>query len=96
MTIAGIRCPRAVLAAFVSLTALCSAARAAPPADFDAPTEKVREVLRQDGPSRWDADPPAKEIADRGEPFAATVLSGAGHSLMGFDSEGRPLSLTTG
>ena len=91
MTIAGIRCPRAVLAALVSLTALCSAARAAPPADFDAPTEKVREVLRQDGPSRWGADPPAKEIADRGEPFAATVLSGAGHSLMGFDSEGRPL-----
>ncbi len=92
MTIAGIRCPRAVLAALVSLTALYSAARAAPPADFDAVTEKVREVLRDDGASsNWGADPPAKEIAARGEPFAATVLSGAGHSLLAFDSEGRPL-----
>jgi hypothetical protein len=92
MTIAGIRCPRAVLAALVSLTALCSAARAATPADFDAATEKVREILRDDGASStWGADPPAKEIADRGEPFAATVLSGAGHSLLAFDSEGRPL-----
>ncbi|HEX4961895.1 MAG TPA: hypothetical protein VF173_13720 [Thermoanaerobaculia bacterium] len=92
MTIAGIRYPRAVLATLVSLTALCSAARAAPPADFDAATEKVREVLRQDGASStWGADPPAQEIADRGEPFAVTVLSGAGHSLLAFDSEGRPL-----
>jgi hypothetical protein len=93
MTILRIRCPRAVLASLVSLTALCSAARAAPPADFDAPTEKVREVLRQDGFgfSKWGADPPAQEIADRGEPFAVTVLSGAGHSLLAFDSEGRPL-----
>jgi hypothetical protein len=91
MTIMRIRCPRAVLAGLVSLTALCSAARAAPPADFDA-TEKVREVLREDGASsRWGADPPVKEIADRGEPFATTVLSGAGHSLLAFDSEGRPL-----
>jgi hypothetical protein len=96
MTITGIRCPRAVLAAVVSLTALCSAARAAPPADFDAATEKVREVLREDGANstwgaQWGADPPAEEIAARGEPFAATVLSGAGHSLLAFDSEGRPL-----
>lgn len=90
--IARIRCPRAALAALVSLTALCGAARAAPPAEFDAATEKVREVLREDGASSfWGADPPAKEIADRGEPFAATVLSGAGHSLLAFDSEGRPL-----
>jgi hypothetical protein len=92
MTLAGIRCPRAVLAALVSLTALCGAARAAPPADFDAATEEVRKILLEDSASStWGADPPAKEIAARGEPFAATVLSGAGHSLLAFDSEGRPL-----
>lgn len=57
-----------------------------------AATEKVREVLRDDGASfTWGADSPAEEIAARGEPFAATVLSGAGHSLLAFDSEGRPL-----
>ncbi len=84
--------PRAVLAALVSLTALCSAAEAAPPAGFDAATEKVREILRErDASSTWGADPPVEEIAARGEPFAATVLSGAGHALLAFDSEGRPM-----
>jgi hypothetical protein len=76
--------------------ALRGAARAAPPADFDVATEKVRKILREDSAgaiwgAAWGADPPAKEIADRGEPFAATVLSGAGHALLAFDSQGRPL-----
>jgi hypothetical protein len=57
------------------------------------PPLKVREVLRDDRASfTWGADPPAEEIAARGEPFAATVLSGSGHALLAFDSEGRPLS----
>jgi len=39
----------------------------------------------------WGADPPAKETAARGEPFAATTLSGSGHAMLAFDADGRPL-----
>src|SRR5215218_3061309 len=95
MTMIGIPRPRAILAAvLVSLTLCGAAAAASPPGTdaFTAATEKVREVLRQDqASSTWGADPPAEEIAARGEPFAVTVLSGAGHSLLAFDSEGRPI-----
>jgi len=94
MTIARIPCPRAVLAAaLASLTALCSAsAGAAPPAGIDTVTEKIREILREDrGDSVWGADPPAAEAAARGEPFAATTLSGSGHAMLLIGSDGRPM-----
>jgi hypothetical protein len=94
MTIVGTPRPRAILAAVLASLTLCGAAAAASPPDsdaFNAATEKVREVLRDDhASSRWGADPPTEDFADRGEPFAATVLSGTGHSLLAFDSEGRP------
>src|SRR4051794_19339803 len=91
MTIAGVPCPRVVLAAM--LTALCSvAAGAAPPPGSDAVTERVREILQEDGGnSEWGADPPADETAARGEPFAATTLSGSGHAMLLLDKDGRPL-----
>jgi hypothetical protein len=95
MTIVGTPRPRAILAVALASLTLCGAAAAASPPGtdaFNAATEKVREVLREDrADSRWGADPPTEEFADRGEPFAATVLSGAGHSLLAFDSEGRPI-----
>lgn len=71
MTNAGIRCPRVVLAATLAcFTALCGqaagAAEAAPPAGFDAATERIREILREDGGgSVWGAEPPAAETASR-------------------------------
>ena len=94
MTIAGIPCPRVVLAAALAcLTTLCSAAAgAAPPPGIDAVTERIREILREDrGDSIWGADPPAEETAARGEPFAATVLSGSGHAMVAIGSDGRPM-----
>ena len=90
MTDAGIRCPRIVLAATLAcFTVLCGpaagvagAAEAAPPAGSDAVIEKIREIIHEDGgDSAWGVEPPAAEIASRGEPFAATVLSGAGHAM---------------
>lgn len=95
MTIAGIRCLRVVLAAALAcLAALCSAAAAgaAPPPGSDAVTERIREILREDrGESVWGADPPAEETAARGEPFAATALSGSGHAMVAIGSDGRPM-----
>lgn len=71
--------------------ALCGAATWAATPGTDAVTERIREILRKDGgDSEWGADPPAKEIATRGEPFAATTLTGAGHAMVMIDSEGRP------
>lgn len=96
MTNAGIRWPRVVLAATLAcFTALCGqaagAAEAAPPAGSDAVLEKIREILREDrGDSVWGAEPPAAEVASRGEPFAATVLSGAGHAMLLIGSDGQP------
>ncbi|HEV8581982.1 MAG TPA: hypothetical protein VGX68_23170 [Thermoanaerobaculia bacterium] len=95
MTITGVPCPRAVLAAaLASLTALYSAAAAgaAPPPGIDAVTERVREILREDrGDAVWGADPPAEETAARGEPFAATDLSGSGHAMLVIGKDGRPM-----
>lgn len=93
MTNAGIRCPRVVLAATLAgFTALCGeAAEAAPPTGFDAATERIREILREDGgDSAWGAEPPVAEIVSRGEPFAATTLSGAGHAMVLIGSDGQP------
>ncbi len=84
--------PRALLAAaLASLPALCAPALgAAPPPDIDGVTEKVREILRKDGGNAtWGADRPER-IADRGEPYAATTLTGAGHAMVVIDSDGRP------
>jgi hypothetical protein len=86
--------PRAILAVLLSLTLCGAAAAASPPGTdaFNAATEHVREVLREDqADSTWGADLPEKDVAARGEPFAVIVLSGAGHSLLAFDSEGRPI-----
>jgi hypothetical protein len=71
--------------------ALCGAAAWAATPDTGAVTERVREIIRNDGgESVWDAEPPAKEIAALAEPFAATALTGAGHAMILIDSEGRP------
>ena len=100
MSIAGSPRRRIVLAAaLASLTALCgaatAAAEAAPPGTdpvTDAVTNKVREVLREDGgTSAWGAEPPAEEIAARGEPVAATALTGSGHAMVVIGADGRPL-----
>lgn len=83
-------CLRAVFASFM---ALCSAAAwaATPCTGTDAVTERIREILRQDdAESEWGADPPAKEIAARGEPVAVTTLSGVGHAMVLIGSDGRP------
>ena len=70
---------------------LCGSAAWAATPGTDAVTERIREILREDGADlEWGADPPAKEIAARGEPFAATTLTGAGHAMVLIDSEGRP------
>jgi hypothetical protein len=92
MNVVESRCLRVVLAAaLASLMVLCSAAAEAAPPGLDAATEKIREILREDrGDSGWGADPPAEEIAVRGEPFAATVLSGAGHAMLLIGEDGRP------
>jgi hypothetical protein len=83
-------CPRGVLAAL--LMALCGSAAGAAPPGFDAATERVRESIREArGDSNWGADPPAEETASRGEPFAATVLSGTGHALVVIGQDGRPM-----
>jgi len=86
-------CLRVVLAAVLgNLMALCSPAAKAAPPGFDAATERVRESIREArGDSYWGADPPAEEIASRGEPSAATVLSGAGHALVVIGQDGRPM-----
>lgn len=71
-----------------------AAARAAPPLppDIDAVTERIREIIAKDGgDSEWGADPPVEELAARGEPFAATTLTGAGHALVIIGSDGRPM-----
>jgi hypothetical protein len=93
MNIEGSPCARVVLAAaLASLTALCSVAAGAAPPGIDAATERVREILREAaGDSAWGADPPAEEIAARGEPFAATTLSGAGHAMVLIGGDGRPM-----
>lgn len=71
--------------------ALCGAAACAATPGTDAVTERVREIIRNDrAESVWGTEPPAKEIATRGEPFAATTLTGAGHAMVLIDSEGRP------
>jgi hypothetical protein len=71
---------RFLLAAVLASTALCRATAGAAPPAGDAVTERVRAILREDGgDSTWGADPPAQEIASRGEPVAASALSGAGH-----------------
>lgn len=86
-------CRRVVLApALASLATLCSAAAGAEPPGSDAVTERVREIIRGDqADSRWGADPPAEEIAERGEPFAATILSGSGHALVVIGTDGQPM-----
>lgn len=85
-------CPGAVLAtAFVSLMVLCSAAAGAAPPGVDV-TERVRQIIREaQGDSGWGADPPAEEIAERGQPFAATALIGTGHAMVVIGKDGRPL-----
>ncbi len=85
--------PRVVLAAaLASLTGLCSAAAGAAPPDFDAVTARIREIIRKDrGDSTWGAEPPAEETAARGEPFAATTLSGTGHAMVVIGGDGQPM-----
>jgi len=79
---------RCLATALASLMVLCGAANAANAAN--TATERVREIIRNDGGDlEWGTDPPAQEIADRGEPFAATTLTGAGHAMIMIDSEGR-------
>jgi hypothetical protein len=88
-------CRRAALATVLSsLATLCSAAAGAAPPGSDAVSEKVREIIRKDegdSDSRWGADPPAEEIAERGEPFAATILSGSGHAMVVIGKDGQPM-----
>ena len=73
-----------------SLMVLSSAAAWAAAQDTDPVTQRAREILqRHRADSEWGADPPAKEVASRGEPFAATSLTGAGHAMILIDSEGR-------
>lgn len=94
MSISGIPCPRVVAAvvALACLTALCSAPAGAAPPPGTTVTERIREILREDrGDLVWGADPPAKETAARGEPFAATTLSGSGHAMLLIGSAGRPM-----
>jgi hypothetical protein len=95
MTIARIPCSRVVLAAALAcLTVLCSAPAGAapPPPGIDAVTERIREILKEDGGDpEWGADPPAAETATRAEPSAATTLSGSGHAMVMFGSDGRPM-----
>ncbi len=83
---------RFVLATVLAgLTGLCSAAAGAAPPSIDAVTERVREIIRTDhGDSEWGADPPAAEIAARGEPLAATSLSGSGHAMVVIGGDGLP------
>ena len=86
---------QALVLAAVLVTAWCGPASGAEPAPApagpDAVTERVRQIILEDGGgSEWGADPPAGETAERGEPVAATVLSGAGHALVVIDSDGRP------
>ncbi len=86
-------CPRVVLAtALASFMALCGAAARAATPGADAVTERIREILRKEGgDSKWGADPPAEETATRGEPFAATALSGVGHAMVVIGGDGRPM-----
>jgi hypothetical protein len=86
---------QAFVLAAVLVTAWCGPASGAEPAPApagpDAVTERVRQIILEDGGgAEWGADPPAGETAERGEPVAATVLSGAGHALVVIDSDGRP------
>ncbi|HWN43489.1 MAG TPA: hypothetical protein VNW71_14770 [Thermoanaerobaculia bacterium] len=79
-----------VATTLASFMALCGAAAWAATPSTDAVTERVREILRKaGGDSEWGAEPPAEEIAARGEPFAATTLTGVGHAMILIDSEGR-------
>ena len=73
----------ALAAVFTGVTVLCGSASGAEPTptSADAVTERVRQIILEDGGgTEWGADPPAGETAERGEPIAATVLSGAGHA----------------
>ncbi|HVR99427.1 MAG TPA: hypothetical protein VMW27_22585, partial [Thermoanaerobaculia bacterium] len=83
---------RGLLAAALASLALCSAPAGAAPPGTEAVTERVREIIRKDrADSEWGADPPAEETAGRGEPFAATALTGVGHALVAIASDGRPM-----
>ena len=84
--------PRFFLAiGLASLAALSSVAAGAATLDGDAVTERVRTIIREDqGDSDWGADPPAETIAARGEPVAATVLSGGGHAMVLIGEDGLP------
>src|SRR5687768_16485426 len=84
----------ALAAAVVGLASLCGQAAAANPAapGADAVTERVRQILLQDGgDAEWGAQPPEATIAERGEPVAVTVLSGVGHALVSIGSDGQPM-----
>lgn len=76
-----------VLASLMALSG--AAARAAAP-DTDAVTQRARDILQRYDADEWGVDPPAKEIAARGEPFAATALTGVGHAMLIIGSDGRP------
>jgi hypothetical protein len=79
----------ALLAALAGLVALGGQAAAAP--SPDPVTERVRQILGEDGgDAEWGAEPPAGEIAERGEPVAVTILSGVGHALVMIDADGQP------
>ncbi len=86
---------QALVRAAVLVTAWCGPASGAEPAPApagpDPVTERVRQIILEDGGgSEWGADPPAGETAERGEPVAATVLSGAGHAMVVIGSDGQP------
>ena len=93
MILTRIPCPRVVLAAALAcLLVLCGGAvEAAGPPGLDA-TGRVREILKEDGGEpEWGADSPAAETATRAEPVSATTLSGSGHAMVMFGSDGRPM-----
>lgn len=83
--------PRCAAREHHGLVRSASGAEPAPaPAGADAVTERVRQIILEDGGGpEWGADPPAGETAERGEPVAATVLSGAGHALVALEALAR-------
>ena len=81
----------ALAAALGLVTPSATAAEIAPPVT-DPVTDRIRQIIeRIGGGHRWGADPAEKEIADRGMPIEATWMTGAGHSLVGIGSDGRPI-----
>ncbi len=93
MNIAPSRRRRIVLAAALEAFAgLRGAVAENGPPGVDPVTGRIREIIRQSrGDEYWGAEPPAQEVAKRGTPVEATILTGSGHAMVMIDSDGRPL-----